>query len=211
MISPPLLSRHISYTFLQCDLFRILSQDRNVHSPVTVRKVKTRKKWFISAVSVPSSSEKTWEGSEQLTRLINWKLCKGRNYKGWGKVLGSKVLITKGGWHQREDSQPDPISLECLPSHSSLGNVPIVRCLTPRRTHHKQRAMLFFISKEKFQLANPVCLNPLSPVIIWPPGSFRLTHLSSLSVAEFHLSVWHLPAPNLKINSLLYELQTPLI
>lgn len=150
MISPPLLSRHISYTFLQYDLFIILRQDRNVHSPFTVRKVKTRKKWFISAVSVPSSSEKTWDGSELLTRPINWKLCKGRNYKGWGKVLGSKVLITKGGWHQREDSQPGPISLECLPSHCSLGNIPIVRCLIPRGTHYKQRAISSLLAKRNF-------------------------------------------------------------
>ena len=71
-----------SYTFFQYDLFKILSQNRNLHSPVTVRTVR---RLFVSAVSTPSSSEKTWEGSELPTSLILWKLCKGRNYKkGWG-------------------------------------------------------------------------------------------------------------------------------
>lgn len=88
MISPSLLS--ISYAFLQYDLFRSSSWNRNLYSPVTIRKEKSRQRWFISAVSIPSSSEKTWELSEPPTSLIDWKLCKGRNYKGRGRFKGPR-------------------------------------------------------------------------------------------------------------------------
>lgn len=161
---------------------------RNLQSPVTVKKVKTRKRWFISTVSPLSSIEKTWDGTEPPTILIKWKFCKGKNYKGWGEIQGNKVLLTReDGIRGRKDSQT--ISLGYLLSHYSLGNFSKVRCLTPRGMHYKPRALLSFISKEKSQLANPICLNPLSPVIIQPPASLRLTHLSSPSVAKFHLSV----------------------
>ena len=88
----PLLSIPISYSFFQYELFKILSQNRNLHSPATVRIVKTRRKPFMSAVSIPSSSKKTWEGSELPTSLRLRKLCKGRNNtKGWG---GSREQVT---------------------------------------------------------------------------------------------------------------------
>lgn len=125
-----------------------------------------------------------------------------------GEVQVSKVLWTReDGIRGRKDSQT--ISLEYLPSHCSLGNFSKVRCLTPKGMYYKPRVLLSFISKEKSQLANSACINPLSPVIFQSPVSLRFTHLSSPSVAGLHLSAWHLPALNLKINSLLYELDPP--
>ena len=91
-------------TFFQYNLFKILIQNRNLHSPANVRIVKARRKPFMSAVSTPSSSKKIWEGSQLPASLRLRKLCKGGNYKWWG---GSReqVTLTKGGRHQREERQ----------------------------------------------------------------------------------------------------------
>lgn len=133
-----------------------------------------------------------------------------------GEKLQKRVGTFKGasGSELREDMTSEggktvPISLEGLPSHCSLGNLSRVRCLTPRGMYYKSRTLFSFISKEKSQLTNPVCPSLLSLVILQPPGSLRFTHLSSLSVADLYLSLWHLVALSLKINSLFYEVQTP--
>jgi hypothetical protein len=113
----------------------------------------------------------------------------------WGmrRLCGGVVLCVNWRWWKREERHPDHVPLQCLFFRGSLGNYSKVRCLTPKGMGSKLRALPSFVSTEKIQLANPVCLCPLSPVLYQPLGSLRFTGLSQLSIVDPHLSVWHLP------------------